>query len=66
MARLGAEVTVQSQRVGELTEPVKLLGGTLQVLDQGRAEIRGVTRFQSGDLAAERGIPLPWRTTTCR
>ncbi|MFG2987468.1 ABC transporter ATP-binding protein [Streptomyces sp. NPDC048258] len=60
LARPGTEVTVQSPRVDELTEPVKLLGGTLQFLGEGRAKILGINRFQIGDLAAERGIPLHW------
>ncbi|MFK0050113.1 ABC transporter ATP-binding protein [Streptomyces sp. NPDC090741] len=60
LARLGAEVTVQSPRVDELAEPVKQLGASFQLLDQGRARIRGITRFQVGDLAAEHGIPVHW------
>ncbi|MFI5868404.1 ABC transporter ATP-binding protein [Streptomyces sp. NPDC051546] len=60
LARLGAEVTVQSPRVDELSEPVTHLGGDFQLLDQGRASVRGITRFQVGDLAAERGIPVHW------
>ncbi|MFD7262676.1 ABC transporter ATP-binding protein [Streptomyces sp. NPDC059874] len=60
LARLGAEVTVQSPRVDELAEPVEHLGGTFQLLDQGRAKVRGVSRFQIGDLAADRGIPVHW------
>ncbi|MFD3873959.1 ABC transporter ATP-binding protein [Streptomyces sp. NPDC058623] len=60
LARLGAEVTLQSPRAGELAEPVQHLGGTFKLLDDGRAKIRGISRFQVGDLAAERGIPLHW------
>ncbi|MER6052445.1 hypothetical protein ABT168_34235 [Streptomyces sp. NPDC001793] len=35
-------------------------GGTLRIAGEGTAEIGGLTRFQVGDLAAERGVPLYW------
>ncbi|MCS0639103.1 ABC transporter ATP-binding protein [Streptomyces sp. LP05-1] len=60
LARMGAEVTVQSPRVADLAEAVRTLGGTFRLLGDGRASIRGISRFQTGDLAAERGIPLHW------
>lgn len=60
LARLGSDVTLQSPRLSELVEPVKQLGGTVQVLDDGTAKIRGLTRFQVGDLAAEHGVPVHW------
>ncbi|MFJ1591947.1 ABC transporter ATP-binding protein [Kitasatospora albolonga] len=60
LARLGAEVTLQSPRAGELAEPVKQLNGTFRLIDGGSAKIRGVSRFQVGDLAAERGVPVHW------
>ncbi|MGW2441923.1 ABC transporter ATP-binding protein [Streptomyces goshikiensis] len=60
LARRGSHVTVQSPRVGDLAAPVEELDGTFQLLDDGRATIRGITRFQVGDLAAERGIPVHW------
>ncbi|MFF4455205.1 ABC transporter ATP-binding protein [Streptomyces goshikiensis] len=60
LARHGSQVTVESPRIGELAAPVEQLGGTVQLLDDGRAAIRGVTRFQVGDLAGARGIPLHW------
>ncbi|MFH8616200.1 ABC transporter ATP-binding protein [Streptomyces sp. NPDC017979] len=60
LARLGGEVTLQSPRVGELADPVQRLNGTFVLLDDGRATIRGINRFQVGDLAADRGIPLHW------
>ncbi|MFD5098938.1 ABC transporter ATP-binding protein [Streptomyces albidochromogenes] len=60
LARLGSDVTLQSPRLSELAEPVKQLGGTFQLLDEGTAKIRGITRFQVGDLAAERGVPVHW------
>ncbi|MFJ3880549.1 ABC transporter ATP-binding protein [Streptomyces sp. NPDC090077] len=60
LARRGAHVNVQSPLVGELAAPVRELDGTFQLLGDGRATIRGVTRFQVGDLAAQRGIPLHW------
>ncbi|MFJ4869031.1 ABC transporter ATP-binding protein [Streptomyces sp. NPDC088757] len=60
LSRIGAEITVQSPRVGELAEPVARLGGTFQPLDDSRAKVLGITRFEVGDLAAERGVPLHW------
>ncbi|MET9513456.1 ABC transporter ATP-binding protein [Streptomyces flavidovirens] len=60
LARLGSDVTLQSPRLSKLAEPVKQLGGTIQLLDDGTAKIRGITRFQVGDLAAERGVPVHW------
>ncbi|MET8608780.1 ABC transporter ATP-binding protein [Streptomyces rubiginosohelvolus] len=60
LARMGSEVTLQSPRAGELAEHVRRLKGTFEFLDDGRAKVRGINRFQVGDLAAEHGIPVHW------
>ncbi|MCX4523631.1 ABC transporter ATP-binding protein [Streptomyces anulatus] len=60
LARLGSEVTLQSPRASELAGHVRRLKGTFELLDDGRVKIRGVNRFQVGDLAAAHGIPVHW------
>ncbi|WP_284575046.1 ATP-binding cassette domain-containing protein [Streptomyces sp. 2P-4] len=60
LARIGAEVTIESPRVSELAQPVQRLGGVFEPVGDHRAKIRGVNRFQVGDLAVECGIPVHW------